>query len=143
MISLSGSFIGAQTNFSSGPVFVISTNVLKELYRLIRNAGKRKRSVGITKEKLFKTRGWGRGMKWTPYRQRLLSHGAIYDVGGEIPMYFFKADASKSYQETDEYELWLELIRRQEKQDKKTMSKLMNRRISTHHKCPSDTCDTN
>ena len=42
---------------------------------------------------------------------------------GEIPMYFFKADASKSYQETDEYELWLELIRRQEKQDKKTMSK--------------------
>ena len=25
LISLSGSFIGAQTNFSSGPVFVIST----------------------------------------------------------------------------------------------------------------------
>ena len=26
LISLSGSFIGAQTNFSSGPVFVISTS---------------------------------------------------------------------------------------------------------------------
>ena len=29
LISLSGSFIGAQTNFSSGPVFVISTSMGK------------------------------------------------------------------------------------------------------------------
>jgi hypothetical protein len=62
-------------------------DVLTDLYRLIRNAGTRKRPVGISKEALFKTRGWGRGLKWTPYRQRLLSHGAIYDVYDETPKY--------------------------------------------------------
>ena len=32
LLSLSGSFIGAQTNFSSGPVFVISTTFIKFVY---------------------------------------------------------------------------------------------------------------
>ncbi len=101
-----------------------------DLYRIIRNAGRRKKPVGITKKELLKTRGgWGRGMKWTQYRQRLLSHGAIYDVVGETPMYFFKADTDTTYKETDEYEIWLELLKRQDKQDKRIMSKLMNRRI--------------
>ena len=104
-------------------------DVLADLYRLIRNAGKRKRPVGITKETLFKTRGWGRGMKWTQYRQRLLSHGAIYDVVGETPMYFFKADRDATYKENIEYEVWVELLKRQDKQDKRIMSKLMNRSI--------------
>jgi hypothetical protein len=30
LISLSGSFLGTQTNFSSGPVFVISTNIQRQ-----------------------------------------------------------------------------------------------------------------
>ena len=68
-------------------------------------------------------------MKWTQYRQRLLSHGAIYDVVGETPMYFFKATTNTKYKETDEYEIWLELLKRQDKRDKRIMSKLMNRRI--------------
>ena len=34
-------------------------DVLAALYQIIRNSGKRKRPVGITKETLFKTRGWG------------------------------------------------------------------------------------
>ena len=99
------------------------------LFRLIRNAGKRKKPTGVTKKDLLKTRNWGRGIKWTPYRQRLLSHGAIYDVGDEFPKYYFQPDTSKKYQESDEYEVWLELLRRQEKRDKKLISKLMKRRI--------------
>jgi hypothetical protein len=110
-------------------------DVTDDLYRIIRNAGRRKKPVGITKKELLKTRGgWGRGMKWTQYRQRLLSHGAIYDVVGETPMYFFKADTDTTYKETDEYKIWLELLRRQDKQDKRIMSKLMNRRIGKIHR---------
>ena len=104
-------------------------DVLDDLYRLIRNAGTRKRPVGITKEKLFKTRGWGRGMKWTQYRQRLLSHGAIFDVVGETPTYWFHKNDEQSYKEDVEYEVWLELIKRQDKRDKKIMSKLRDHRI--------------
>jgi hypothetical protein len=73
-------------------------------------------------------------MKWTQYRQRLLSHGSIYDVVGETPMYFFKADTDTTYKETDEYEVWLELLKRQDKKDKRIMSKLMNRRIGKMHR---------
>jgi glycosyltransferase involved in cell wall biosynthesis len=105
-------------------------DVLADLYRLIRNAGKRKRPQGITKDALFKSRGgWGRGMKWTPYRQRLLSHGAIYDVVGETPTYWFHNDEDDSYKESEEYKQWVELIKRQDKRDKKVMSKLRNKRL--------------
>jgi len=104
-------------------------DVLADLYRLIRNAGKRKRPVGISKEQLFKTRGWGRGMKWTQYRQRLLSHGAIYDVYDETPKYWFQRSDDDSHKENTEYEVWLELIKRQDKRDKKLMSKLRNKRL--------------
>ena len=76
-----------------------------------------------------KVRGWGRGMKWTPYRQRLLSHGAIYDVKGETPKYFFKRNDDDTYKETTEYEVWLDLLKRQDKRDKKIISKLRNTRI--------------
>ncbi len=44
-------------------------------------------------------------------------------------MYFFKADTNTKYKETDEYEVWLELLKRQDKKDKRIMSRLMNRRI--------------
>ena len=102
-------------------------DVLDDLFRLIRNAGRRKTPVGYTKEELFNTRGWGRGMKWTQYRQRLLSHGAIYDVGEETPMYVFSPN--DNHKDDLEYEIWLELIKRQDKRDKKIMSKLRNTRI--------------
>ena len=105
------------------------TDVLSEFFRHIRNAGKRKSPVGFTKEELFKTRKWGRGMKWTQYRNRLLSHGAIYDVKEETPMYVFSPDKSAKYKDDKEYETWLELIRKQDKKDKKTISKLLNKRV--------------
>jgi len=104
-------------------------DVLSDLFRLIRNAGSRKRPKGITKEELFKTRGWGRGMKWTQYRQRLLSHGAIYDVVGETPTYWFQRSQDDSYKESDEHDRWLELLKRQDKKDKKVISMLMNKRL--------------
>ena len=103
---------------------------LKDLFRLILNAGRRKNPVGVTKKELFKSRNWGRGIKWTPYRQRLLSHGSIYDIGDETPEYFFRPDQSTKYKESSEYNVWLELLKRQEPRDKKIMSKLMKRRIS-------------
>ena len=106
-------------------------NVLDDLFRLIRNAGRRKIPLGFTKAEIFKTRGWGRGMKWTQYRQRLLSHGAIYDVSGETPMYIFSPNIDKSYENELEYEIWLELIKRQDKRDKKIMSKLRKVRIQS------------
>ena len=70
-------------------------------------------------------------MKWTQYRQRLLSHGAIYDVSGETPMYVFSPNIDKSYENELEYEIWLELIKRQDKRDKKIMSKLRKVRIQS------------
>jgi len=103
---------------------------LSDLYRLIRNKGKRKVPQSYSKEELFKTRGWGRGMKWTPYRQRLLSHGAIYDIKGEEPHYMFVPSSSEYYKQTDDYETWLSLIRKQDKKDKKVMSKIRNSRIN-------------
>ena len=47
-----------------------------------------------------------------------------HDVVDENPMYVFKADTK--YKEKFEYEVWLELLKRQ---DKRIMSKLMNRQI--------------
>lgn len=104
-------------------------NVMQDLYRLIRNKGKRKSPQSYSKEELFKTRGWGRGMKWTPYRQKLLSHGAIYDVKGEIPKYMFVPTSTDNYKQDKDYATWLELIRKQDPKDKKIMSKLRNYRI--------------
>jgi len=102
---------------------------LKQLFNLIHRAGKRKTPVAFTKRELFQTRSWGRGMAWTPYRQRLLSHGAIYDVNQSTPMYVFSPSKTKSYKQDSEYKQWQRLIRLQDKKDKKTISQLQNKRI--------------
>ena len=34
--------------------------------------------------------GWGRGIKWTPYRRALLKNPNIYDVMDQQPMYYWK-----------------------------------------------------
>ena len=44
-------------------------------------------------------------------------------------MYAFKTDSDTTYKEDIAYEVWLDLLKRQDKQDKRIMSKLMNRRI--------------
>jgi hypothetical protein len=34
----------------------------------------------VSKQELFNQCGWGRGIKWTPYRRHLMSHPNIYDT---------------------------------------------------------------
>jgi len=103
------------------------TDILDDLFRLIRNSSLRKIPVGYTKKEFFKTRDWSKCMKWPQYRQRLLSHSKIYDVGEETPMYIFSTN--ENHKDSLEYEIWLELIKRQDKRDKKIMLKLRNTRI--------------
>jgi len=40
-----------------------------------------------TKKELMKFVGWGRGIKWTPYRRALMNHPNIFDVRGKYPVY--------------------------------------------------------
>jgi hypothetical protein len=44
----------------------------------------------ITKSELHSIMGWGRGIKWTPYRRALLSHPNIYDTMSVDPTYNWK-----------------------------------------------------
>jgi hypothetical protein len=47
----------------------------------------------------------------------------------QVQKYFFKRSDDDTYKETEEYELWIDLLKRQDKRDKKVISKL----ISTYH----------
>ena len=42
-----------------------------------------------TKRELMDYLGWGRGIKWTPYRRALMNHPNIYDVMDEQPKYIW------------------------------------------------------
>ena len=33
--------------------------------------------------------GWGRGIKWSPYRRALMNHPKIFDVMDDYPMYIW------------------------------------------------------
>jgi len=57
---------------------------LEELINIIKEHG------SITKIELFSKMGWGRGIKWTPYRRALLSHPNIYDTMSVEPTYNWK-----------------------------------------------------
>ena len=43
-----------------------------------------------TKRELMDYLGWGRGIKWSPYRRALMKHPNIYDVMDEYPKYVWK-----------------------------------------------------
>jgi len=43
-----------------------------------------------TKKQIMEFLGWGRGIKWSPYRRALMNHPNIFDVMDEYPMYIFK-----------------------------------------------------
>ena len=57
---------------------------LKEIIEFI------KKSKSVTKYEMTKFVGWGRGIKWTPYRRALMNHPNIYDVMSEHPTYCWK-----------------------------------------------------
>jgi len=44
----------------------------------------------VKKKEMMDFVGWGRGIKWTPYRRALMNHPNIYDVMDEYPMYVWK-----------------------------------------------------
>ena len=46
-----------------------------------------KTAGSISKEELIDKLGWGRGIKWTPYRRALMNHPNIYDVNSSEPKY--------------------------------------------------------
>ena len=60
---------------------------IKKLIAIIKERGQ------ITKTELFSANlGWGRGIKFGPYRRALLSNPNIYDIIDPIPSYCWKND---------------------------------------------------
>ena len=45
-----------------------------------------------TKKNIMNFVGWGRGIKWTPYRRALMKHPNIYDIMDEYPKYTWIGD---------------------------------------------------
>jgi hypothetical protein len=46
-----------------------------------------KDNKSMTKKEIINKLGWGRGIKWTPYRLALMNHPNIYDVNDSEPSY--------------------------------------------------------
>ena len=59
------------------------SNKLKEILDFIK-------SGPATKREIMNFVGWGRGIKWSPYRRALMKHPNIYDVMDEYPKYIWK-----------------------------------------------------
>ena len=61
------------------------SNNLKEIIEFIKKGP-------ATKKQLMEFVGWGRGIKWTPYRRALMNHPNIYDVMDEYPKYIWNTN---------------------------------------------------
>ena len=48
------------------------------------------KNKSVTKKELIEFVGWGRGIKWTPYRRALMKHPNVYDVMGTEPKYVWR-----------------------------------------------------
>ena len=46
-----------------------------------------KKSKSVSKKDMMDFVGWGRGIKWSPYRRALMNHPNVYDVFDEYPRY--------------------------------------------------------
>ena len=57
---------------------------LKEIIEFI------KKNKSVTKKQIMGYVGWGRGIKWTPYRRALMNHPNIFDTMDEYPKYMWK-----------------------------------------------------
>ena len=44
----------------------------------------------VTKQDMVNYLGWGRGIKWSPYRRAILKHPNIFDTMSEHPNYVWK-----------------------------------------------------
>ena len=63
---------------------VKDTDKFKEIVSWIKSAGR------LSKEEVIDRLGWGRGIKWTPYRRALMNHPNIFDVQDSTPYYCYK-----------------------------------------------------
>jgi hypothetical protein len=61
-----------------------NSDKFKEILDFIRKSGY------TTKRDVNNFVGWGRGIKWSPYRRALMNHPNVYDVRGEKPKYVWK-----------------------------------------------------
>ena len=59
------------------------TDKLEEIIEFIRKGP-------VTKKELMEFVGWGRGIKWSPYRRALMNHPNIFDVMDDYPMYVWR-----------------------------------------------------
>ncbi len=57
---------------------------LKEIIEFIR------KNKSTTKKDIMNFVGWGRGIKWTPYRRALMNHPNIFDTVDEYPKYMWR-----------------------------------------------------
>ena len=57
---------------------------LKEIISWIKD------NKSMTKKEIMSKLGWGRGIKWTPYRRALMNHPNIYDENNSEPTYNWK-----------------------------------------------------
>ena len=57
---------------------------LKEIIEFIR------KNKSTTKKDIMNFLGWGRGIKWTPYRRALINHPNIFDTVDEYPKYMWR-----------------------------------------------------
>ena len=48
------------------------------------------KNKSVTKKELIEFVGWGRGIKWTPYRRALMKHPNVYDVMSAEPKYVWR-----------------------------------------------------
>ena len=46
-----------------------------------------RKRTSVTKQEMMGFVGWGRGIKWSPYRRALMKHPNIYDVNDSEPKY--------------------------------------------------------
>jgi len=44
----------------------------------------------VSKADLIEKTGWGRGIKFSPYRRSLMNHPNIFDKMGMLPYYIWK-----------------------------------------------------
>jgi hypothetical protein len=42
-----------------------------------------------TKKQIMEFLGWGRGIKWSPYRRALMLHPNIFDIKDPFPVYTY------------------------------------------------------